>query len=286
MVARSIGAALLTGAALAGGPALAAGGQDAAAPPSRALFDRYCVACHNQRLRTGGLALDEVDPARAAVHAPVLEKVVRKLRTGQMPPEGRPRPAPAGDRRVRDPPGARARPRGGGPTPTPARVASRRLNRVEYVHVVEDLLGLEVDGGRTASLGHGRVRLRQQRRRAVDHAGADVPLHGGRDQDQPGRGRQPRRPSRHAALPGGLRAARRAGRRGPAVRDPRRARGAPPLPPGRRVRLRRPAQAQRDHRDHRRHRRERAPDRDSGSTTPSSRSSPSGGSTPAPTPAR
>ena len=145
MVARSIGAALLTGAALAGGPAPAAGGQDAAAPPSRALFDRYCVACHNQRLRTGGLALDEVDPARAAVHAPVLEKVVRKLRTGQMPPEGRPRPAPAEidafATRLE-----RALDRAAAADPNPGRVASRRLNRVEYVHVVEDLLGLEVDG--------------------------------------------------------------------------------------------------------------------------------------------
>ena len=145
MVARSIGAALLTGAAIAAGPAPAAGGQGAAAPPSRALFDRYCVACHNQRLRTGGLALDEVDPARAAVHAPVLEKVVRKLRTGQMPPEGRPRPAPAEidafATRLE-----RALDRAAAADPNPGRVASRRLNRVEYVHVVEDLLGLEVDG--------------------------------------------------------------------------------------------------------------------------------------------
>ena len=145
MVARSIGAALLTGAAIAAGPTPAAGGQDAAAPPSRALFDRYCVACHNQRLRTGGLALDEVDPARAAVHAPVLEKVVRKLRTGQMPPEGRPRPAPAEidafATRLE-----RALDRAAAADPNPGRVASRRLNRVEYVHVVEDLLGLEVDG--------------------------------------------------------------------------------------------------------------------------------------------
>ena len=144
MVARSIGVALLTGAAIAAGPAPAAGGQDAA-PPSRALFDRYCVACHNQRLRTGGLALDEVDPARAAVHAPVLEKVVRKLRTGQMPPEGRPRPAPAEidafATRLE-----RALDRAAAADPNPGRVASRRLNRVEYVHVVEDLLGLEVDG--------------------------------------------------------------------------------------------------------------------------------------------
>ena len=145
MVARSIGAVLAAGVALAAGPAPAAGGQDGGAPPSRALFDRYCVACHNQRLRTGGLALDEVDPTRAAAHAPVLEKVVRKLRTGQMPPEGRPRPAPAEidafATRLE-----RALDRAAAADPNPGRVASRRLNRVEYVHAVEDLLGLEVDG--------------------------------------------------------------------------------------------------------------------------------------------
>ena len=78
------GASQATGAASAG-----------AAAPSRALLDRYCVTCHNERLQTAGLTLDSVDISRVDVHAEVLEKVVRKLRAGQMPPEGRPRPAPA-----------------------------------------------------------------------------------------------------------------------------------------------------------------------------------------------
>ena len=70
----------------------AARAQAPAGEPSRALLDRYCVTCHNDRLQTAGLALDAVDVERVAEHAPVLEKVVRKLRSGQMPPEGRPRP--------------------------------------------------------------------------------------------------------------------------------------------------------------------------------------------------
>ena len=145
MFARSIVAALAAVVALAAGPAGAQGVQDSADPPSREIFDRYCVACHNQRLQTGGLALDGVDPARAAAHAPILEKVVHKLRTGQMPPEGRPRP----DRAEVDAFVAsleRALDRAAAADPNPGRVASRRLNRVEYVNVIEDLLGLEING--------------------------------------------------------------------------------------------------------------------------------------------
>src|SRR5262245_52440521 len=56
-----------------------------AAPPSRALFDQYCVTCHNDRVKTGGLSLEKIDPADAGRHAEILEKVVRKLRTGTMP---------------------------------------------------------------------------------------------------------------------------------------------------------------------------------------------------------
>ena len=142
MFARSFVAALAVTAAW---PATAAGGQGEADPPSRELFDRYCVTCHNQRLQTGGLALDGVDPARAAAHAPILEKVVHKLRTGQMPPEGRPRP----DRTAVEAfvvSLERALDRAAAADPDPGRVASRRLNRVEYVNAVEDLLGLEING--------------------------------------------------------------------------------------------------------------------------------------------
>ena len=116
-----------------------------AEPPSRALLDRYCVTCHNERLRTGGLALDAVDLGEAGAHAEVLEKVVRKLRAGQMPPAGRPRPdAPDVEAFA----GAleSALDRAAAADPNPGRVASRRMNRVEYVNAVEDLLGLRVDG--------------------------------------------------------------------------------------------------------------------------------------------
>ncbi len=113
--------------------------------PSRTLLDRYCVTCHNERLKTGGLMLDNVDLGQVDAHAEILEKVVRKLRAGQMPPPGRPRP---------DGPAVAtfaaslesALDRVAAAAPNPGRVASRRLNRVEYVHAIEDLLALQVDG--------------------------------------------------------------------------------------------------------------------------------------------
>src|SRR5215475_9691293 len=60
--------------------------------PQRALLDQYCVACHNQRLRTAGLTLDIADVDDVGGNAAVWEKVLRKVRTGAMPPASMPRP--------------------------------------------------------------------------------------------------------------------------------------------------------------------------------------------------
>src|SRR6478736_2957707 len=60
------------------------------ASADRALLDRYCVTCHNGRLKTGGLALDTADPADVARNIDLWEKVIRKVRAGMMPPPGRP----------------------------------------------------------------------------------------------------------------------------------------------------------------------------------------------------
>ena len=54
----------------------------------RPVLNRYCVGCHNERLRTAGLALDTMDAARVGDHPDAWEEVVRKLRTGAMPPAG------------------------------------------------------------------------------------------------------------------------------------------------------------------------------------------------------
>ena len=66
----------------------------AAAPGQypRAVLDKYCTTCHNQRTKTAGLTLDALDLAQVGDYSEVWEKVVRKIRTGTMPPAGRPRP--------------------------------------------------------------------------------------------------------------------------------------------------------------------------------------------------
>src|SRR5215470_7768451 len=71
-------------------PKVAAATTDVSTP--RAVLDRYCVRCHNQKLKTADLLLDQLDLARLADHAEIAEKVIRKLRAGLMPPLGLPRP--------------------------------------------------------------------------------------------------------------------------------------------------------------------------------------------------
>ena len=112
---------------------------------SRDLLDRYCVTCHNDRLKTANLLLDHVDLGQVGAHAEALEKVVRKLRAGQMPPEGRPQPDAAAVEAFVTALEVALDAEAAGRI-APGRVASRRLNRVEYVHAIEDLLDLRVDG--------------------------------------------------------------------------------------------------------------------------------------------
>ena len=118
--------------------------QGAPPAPDRALVDRYCVTCHNQKLKTAGVTLDTVDFNQPGSHADVLEKVLRKVSTGQMPPAGRPRP----DRAVAEQFSvalAAALDRAAAAAPDPGRVAVHRLNRLEYVNTIRDLLAVEMD---------------------------------------------------------------------------------------------------------------------------------------------
>ena len=59
---------------------------------SRVVLDQYCVVCHNQKTKTGGLALDTIDLDHVEKTPETWEKVVRKIRTGLMPPSGARRP--------------------------------------------------------------------------------------------------------------------------------------------------------------------------------------------------
>src|SRR4051794_13679906 len=75
----------------------AVGPQATAAAPLSALtlrktLDAYCVGCHNERARIGGVALDTADVTNIGADAQLWERVIRKLSSGAMPPVGRPRP--------------------------------------------------------------------------------------------------------------------------------------------------------------------------------------------------
>ena len=67
-------------------PGLQVGSDPSDTASQRALITTYCITCHNDRSRTGGLALDTIDVARLSEDAETWEKVVRKLRGGMMPP--------------------------------------------------------------------------------------------------------------------------------------------------------------------------------------------------------
>ena len=110
----------------------------------RPVLNRYCVGCHNERLRTAGLALDTMDPARVGEHPDAWERVVRKLRTGAMPPAGRRRPDAATYETVASAL-ENALDRAAAAAPNPGRTTVHRLNRREYENAVRDLLALDID---------------------------------------------------------------------------------------------------------------------------------------------
>src|SRR5215469_887340 len=59
---------------------------------ARAVLDKYCVTCHNERLKTAGLMLDRADADHPGSDPETFEKVLRKVRSREMPPAGMPRP--------------------------------------------------------------------------------------------------------------------------------------------------------------------------------------------------
>src|SRR5438552_4462353 len=106
-------------------------------------INKYCVTCHNDRLKTGGLTLAGVDVEHPSTHAEIWEKVIRKLRTGAMPPPNAPRPDGATSNALatyletsidRD---ALA-------SPHPGKLAFvHRVSRTEYQNAIRDLLAID-----------------------------------------------------------------------------------------------------------------------------------------------
>ena len=108
-------------------------------------MSRYCVTCHNDRLRTADFSLDGLNLEQVGAHGETWEKVIAKLRTRTMPPPGRPRPdiatydTLAGWLESQIATYAMDH-------PEPGRTeAFHRLNRAEYANAVRDLISLDVD---------------------------------------------------------------------------------------------------------------------------------------------
>jgi len=139
-------------------PARSAAGALTPASSPRHLVDRYCVTCHNERLKTADLRLDRLDVDNPGAEAEVWEKVVRKVHTGTMPPSNMPQPS-QDDRRALLTWLETSLDAASAATPNPGRTDTlRRLNRTEYQNAIRDLLALDIDA---ASLlpaddsGHG-----------------------------------------------------------------------------------------------------------------------------------
>src|SRR2546425_7072943 len=137
-----------------------AGRQQVASPPSssaagavtpasspRRLLDRYCVTCHNERLKTAHLRRDRIGVATPGAEAEIWEKVVRKAHTATMPPSNMPQLS-QDDRRALLMWLETSLDAASAAKPNPGRTETlRRLNRTEYQNAVRDLLALDIDAG-------------------------------------------------------------------------------------------------------------------------------------------
>ena len=118
----------------------------AATQPLDTITSKFCINCHNDELKRGDLSLVNFDLSKAAQNAQVVEKMIRKLQAGMMPPPGSRRPDPqtyaafisALETKVDAAAAAH---------PNPGGRVFQRLNRAEYARSIREVLALSVDAG-------------------------------------------------------------------------------------------------------------------------------------------
>ena len=113
---------------------------------ARLFVTKNCVLCHNHKSATAGVALDTVDFTNVGPSSATLEKVLRKVRTGEMPPPAMPRPD-ATKAKVFTGWLEGALDKNAAEHPNPGRTVIHRLNRAEYSNAVRDLLALNIRPG-------------------------------------------------------------------------------------------------------------------------------------------
>src|ERR1700722_3206837 len=111
---------------------------------SRALIQHYCAGCHNNQLKTAGVTLQGLDLTSVASNAELLERVLRKFKSGQMPPPGLPHPDSTSAAAFREWLEG-ALDAEGAAHPNPGHPAIHRLNRAEYSNAVRDIFDLDID---------------------------------------------------------------------------------------------------------------------------------------------
>src|SRR5215469_9895730 len=114
------------------------------ANPNQALINRYCVTCHNQKLKTAKLSLDVLDLTHPEKDALTWERAIRKLRGGMMPPPGAPRP-PLDAVNTLATYLEQSLDKASAANLNPGSVRIHRLNRAEYANAMRDLFAIEVD---------------------------------------------------------------------------------------------------------------------------------------------
>jgi mono/diheme cytochrome c family protein len=127
---------------VAGFAVLAALVPAASAQAPAQVFTKYCVTCHNPKLKTAGLVIDPAELTHIGAQAELWEKVVAKLRSNAMPPAGAPRP----DQATYDSVAAFLEmelDRAFAARPNPGKLPLlHRLSRTEYQNAIRDLLAL------------------------------------------------------------------------------------------------------------------------------------------------
>jgi mono/diheme cytochrome c family protein len=117
-------------------------------PQPAAVFNEYCLSCHNQKTvstaTASGVMFDRLDPTKIAAAQEAWEKVVRKLRMGSMPPQGAKRPDDATTHALIQTLETELD-RAAALHPNPGKPVLRHLNRAEYANAIRDLLALDVD---------------------------------------------------------------------------------------------------------------------------------------------
>jgi hypothetical protein len=108
------------------------------------MVKQYCATCHSERGKAGGLSLAAFDAAHVVENAETTEKMIRKLRTGMMPPAGAKRPEEAALMQLASAFETRID-RAAALNPNPGHRPFQRINRAEYSRAVNDLLSIDVD---------------------------------------------------------------------------------------------------------------------------------------------